>query len=722
MGIKRIRYDLLFLCCIVMFFLFGCNQKKSSTGENVPYEYELLEGYDEITRSVDKIQEAYLDENKEIENKDVNVVSNKIYEYGLELVQSEKIDNCFYEDTSNCVTFVLKSGTNIVYIPPVKETYQGNNKNFSVISVNTSSGIDNVVSPLFNSMQNIHTSGKTIYERIDNCSNWEKYDSDATLYDIQNLFEQISNKQCRMLLWRGHGGIQKSSPDNIESFLVIGEKLNETTSNKYSDDIKNNRIGLTTSYHYYIAPGFINKYMSHTNSGGLFLCGSCSSLGDGGKLALAFFNKGYDAVVGNTNAVSIIYSDKIICATAKALCEPDPLIDGATLSIRSALKKAEAENKKILFDVEFKLLELAPKDEKSLGTKPDILFSIYNDDDIILNKVSKIEPFRLVSPEYITYSGNGKNNRNDFVTMHDGIIYYCTNEHISDGELESGFELTEELSEERGLYSLDTKTNEKKLLIPDILVSSIEIVNNAMYFSISPYNRNNEFEIRKLYKLDLGTGKSDLVSNRDINSFFLFGEWIYYPSYEGKKTEIRKQNLDGSSDELFIQNSIPIRLVDCYLHYWDGNQKHIYNLLTNEDKEVSVGFDDVIYITDRFYRVYKDDFKIISYDQSMKNERNLFDKGKKPRTGNIYLNADDQFLYYSIWTYEPSELRGIYRMKFDGSDLYKISDDNVSNLSIVGDWIYYRVYGTDCMVTYDYKIKTDGSERQHLDGRPGLIN
>ena len=65
---------------------------------------------------------------------------------------------------------------------------------------------------------------------------------------------------------------------------------------------------------------------------------------------------------------------------------------------------------------------------------------------------------------------------------------------------------------------------------------------------------------------------------------------------------------------------------------------------------------------------------------------------------------DDEWIYYC----NASDERRIYKMKLDGSEKVKISDDSAASLNVSNGWIYYR---NDSDHLKLYKMTTEGNEK-----------
>lgn len=76
-----------------------------------------------------------------------------------------------------------------------------------------------------------------------------------------------------------------------------------------------------------------------------------------------------------------------------------------------------------------------------------------------------------------------------------------------------------------------------------------------------------------------------------------------------------------------------------------------------------------------------------------------------------YINVMDEWIFYSD-KYDD----GIYKIKTDGTDKVKITDDKAAFINVVGNWIYYCNLSNGDYKTNNklYKIKVDGTEKTKL--------
>jgi Tol biopolymer transport system component len=78
--------------------------------------------------------------------------------------------------------------------------------------------------------------------------------------------------------------------------------------------------------------------------------------------------------------------------------------------------------------------------------------------------------------------------------------------------------------------------------------------------------------------------------------------------------------------------------------------------------------------------------------------------------------VDGEWIYYS----DSADKYRLYKMKTDGSDRTRVSNDTCGYLNVLGDWVYYK---NDSQNGKLYKIKTDGTQVKELtDSKSSYIN
>ena len=83
------------------------------------------------------------------------------------------------------------------------------------------------------------------------------------------------------------------------------------------------------------------------------------------------------------------------------------------------------------------------------------------------------------------------------------------------------------------------------------------------------------------------------------------------------------------------------------------------------------------------------------------------------------INVVGEWIYYINYTYDGYY---IYKIRTNGQDRIRVSDDMIqgwpeNTISVVDDWIYYSIYEDGI-----YKIRTDGSDRTKLSNEEGTMS
>ncbi len=405
---------------------------------------EVLKGYDAIVKKTDRIMKPYLDEEGTVSEEELTVLSDKLYDYAQQLKQEGAIQSFSRSEESGSVTMVLDTGARILFAPTLTDTYSGS---YSVNTVNAVGFRETVpAAVVFNGTKSVKDYGEYIQTTMEDCTQWNHLDDQqVTVSAVRTMLENASADNCRLIFWRGHGNISEG-----ESVLALPEPVNDNTSRLYEEDIQNGDL-IVGSQTYWITPGFIEKYMSEVSNGGLFFCGSCYSAADGGDLAYAFIDNGFQAFVGTDGSVINIYSDWIMKAVAENLCEEDSNSPGDTMTIRSALLKAKNDKgEQDISNVTFRLYEQVHAKEQQVPGRTGIVTPQFLRTDALsyiehqsLQKTRTIKPFRLLENNtlnnggtvvryqgndyYWKYSSDSKNN--------DGLFTFFSNRNEVENQM-----------------------------------------------------------------------------------------------------------------------------------------------------------------------------------------------------------------------------------------------------------------------------------------------
>ena len=87
------------------------------------------------------------------------------------------------------------------------------------------------------------------------------------------------------------------------------------------------------------------------------------------------------------------------------------------------------------------------------------------------------------------------------------------------------------------------------------------------------------------------------------------------------------------------------------------------------------------------------------------------------------INVVDDWIYYVSYRVneQPYVLADIYKIRTDGSNRTRVSDDYTFKINVVDDWIYYITEGepfSSHPFPGIYRVRTDGSERTRVSDDP----
>ncbi|MCD8083703.1 MAG: hypothetical protein LUE86_09415 [Clostridiales bacterium] len=344
---------------VLEMLLPGADKTDGETDESMDDVEELLAGYEELCDSVNEIMEDYESEDGSVSLEEAAEAAQEVYEYGCQMEAEGVIDRCIYDEEANSVTMVLQSGARVLFSPHVKDTYSGT---YQVSTVNTVGFSETVpVSVVFNGNKTVSDYGEYTLEMMEECQEWSHLDEEeVTVEGVCEMLANVAQNHCRLIYWRGHGSLSDG-----KAVLMLGEKRNYRTSQRFSKDIRDGYLLFDTNGYYGITPEFVEEYMSETSEGGLFFCGSCHSAEDGGVMAKVFLNKGFQAYVGTNGSVKNVYSDNMMKITAEYLCEERFPSSGETMSIWEALIYArEKRGESDVCGTEFCLYERLEESEE----------------------------------------------------------------------------------------------------------------------------------------------------------------------------------------------------------------------------------------------------------------------------------------------------------------------------------------------------------------------
>ncbi len=313
-----------------------------------------------------------------------------------------------------------------------------------------------------------------------------------------------------------------------------------------------------------------------------------------------------------------------------------------------------------------------------------------------------------------------KNNLTSFLTINDRIYYINT--------YDNGY-----------LYQFDN--NQAKLVLPK-KIQTFFYHDNYLYIMIP-----DEHNTAELFKTDLN-GRNMTTLNQNIIPIAEENGFIYYVMdkmlYQSSKlfqtdqsiadlsdfNSIHKNMFLFDHDTLYVTTNNSIEKIqistqerstlvqgelsnlimynqDIYYLKYDRNQnaKLLYTMSSKTAAETQVSSHPMVSYWILHNQIY------FSMDYSSEQTCKLNQDDSADTFVSLPINHMD---YDNGWIYfcANSPHRYLYRIKEDGSDLQLLHTTNITNFSIIDDWIYYYNYGSS--TSEPFRIKLDGSIIQTL--------
>lgn len=175
--------------------------------------------------------------------------------------------------------------------------------------------------------------------------------------------------------------------------------------------------------------------------------------------------------------------------------------------------------------------------------------------------------------------------------------------------------------------------------------------------------------------------------------------WLYYGMFDG----LYKCKEDGSEKEkiLDINGGVyNINILDDEIYY---GGRGVYRIKTDGTDNEQIASDDV---TGAMHII--DNTMYIGNEYKMNLDgSNLEQIYYRNQPYGYTLNVDNGWIYF--YDTDSAGEEGIFRMKYDGSDLEKIFDGRADYMIVDSDWIYFQNQKDH---KYLYKMKLDGTDVQ----------
>jgi hypothetical protein len=298
-------------------------------------------------------------------------------------------------------------------------------------------------------------------------------------------------------------------------------------------------------------------------------------------------------------------------------------------------------------------------------------------------------------------SGNSCGNivNGGYAANYNGSIYYVNGLDVG-------------MTSDNKLYKVESDWS-GKTKISDDKAHFINIADDWIYYS-NMSDGDSQFG-GKIYKIKVDGTERTKLNDYDSTYVSVCGDWIYYTNGSVgewiSNNKIYKIKTDGTSEQMICDDMCSNLVVEgdwiYYLSDVSSNKGYYNSYLyrikldgSEKTKVYEIPMYDFIISNEQI--IFNDDDGLSIMDMSGQNVRHV-------ATGiNMYYNTDGTWIYYS----DDAPYGGLYRIKPDGTNNEKLSDNRIANIHIVGDWIYYASMMAEN--TNPYRIKTDGLDESPI--------
>lgn len=279
-------------------------------------------------------------------------------------------------------------------------------------------------------------------------------------------------------------------------------------------------------------------------------------------------------------------------------------------------------------------------------------------------------------------NGNSISNivNSGLASIQNETIYYCTENGLyrmeNDGSEEKQLFSTENgdciysinvvkdwiyyenfIDGERNLYKIKTDGTDNQKI--DEIGKNTRVINNVIYRWERPY----------CYTMDLDGKNKKEIFKHSVSSDYTINfseEWIYLCAKLNDEYGIYRISLDGEQTELLFSGRTDYMVVNNDYIYFKGYRDHNLYKMKTSGSEPELVFDNKILWC---------------------------------------FSIADNFIYYCDY-----DKNGLWRVNLDGTQSQQVYSGQVSDINVVGDWIFYTDESLVEGQTIQCRVKVDGTE------------
>jgi hypothetical protein len=224
--------------------------------------------------------------------------------------------------------------------------------------------------------------------------------------------------------------------------------------------------------------------------------------------------------------------------------------------------------------------------------------------------------------------------------------------------------------EKNGLFKIQHNDTTSIEILSESYFSSIYLYNDWLYYSL-----NRSFDLSGLFKIKIDGTNNQRIHEDQSTEIIVQEDWIYYIS----NNVLYRIKPDGT-ERTFLHDSVRnINIIDnwiYYIHPTDGICK-IHTDGTQKTVVFPTGVKNMIVVNDWIFYSAKDSLAKVKTDGTHQEEILSLDT--------LFLQFDHDWLYFS----NLDDKAQLYKVRIDGTDLVKLSNNFPLGLSIIDEWVYY---------------------------------
>lgn len=253
-----------------------------------------------------------------------------------------------------------------------------------------------------------------------------------------------------------------------------------------------------------------------------------------------------------------------------------------------------------------------------------------------------------------------------------------------------------------------------------------------------------------IYKIKENGEESKMLHQGSCSNISVVGKWVYFREYGS--LDFYRIKTNGTKKEVFLSGVENLCIADDWVYYTRIDDGALYKVRLNDTSDAVCIIDDLVknnfkVVEDKIYWTKGGSIKEFDLNGKLLNEytnmNSLLEEGgfyygiapaqsdgygiqksKLDGSESVRLALQrpvDDLAIYDGWLYYTTEdaRHNLCRIKTDGTSDETLNNEYSTDISIVGEWIYYKLGTKDIAsgnyVFSYYRMHLDGSENQQIE-------